>query len=218
MFKAILFDMDGVLINTEPLHYKMWQITWKRYGVIIDYEFYKSCIGTTIEYLIEKVWERWQVDKRNNADFISEAFKVKKEIILREGYPVIPGVPEMIRNFHNQGYVLGLASSSPPDQIRNTLAELDITKYFSTIVSGNEVAQSKPAPDIFLKAAKQLTLKSEQCVVIEDSKNGISAAKSAGMACVAYRNPDSGNQDLSQADASVETWQELERVLRCLDK
>lgn len=198
--RAILFDMDGVLINTEPLHYRMWKKVFHGRGLEIDYEGYKDCIGATQDFLIDLILRNYGVDFHGDEKRLkSEAMAAKKQMIEEEGFPEMPGVEKMLQRLYEQGYLLAIASSSPVSFIALAMDYLGVKQYFHLINSGDNVARSKPAPDIYLDTAKRLGVKPEECVVLEDSTNGVTSAVAAGMLCVGLYNQDSGVQDLEKA-------------------
>lgn len=196
--KALIFDMDGVLINTEPMHYEMWKRAFANHGLEIEYDKYKGCIGSTHEFLMDLIWKNYGVDFRGNMAIRKEAMEIKKLMIREEGFPAMPGVSQMLQGLHDAGYLLAIASSSPVNYIEMAMQYLGVKDYFAVINSGENVQHSKPAPDIYLNTAEKLKVKPEQCVVLEDSTNGSLSATSAGMLCVGFYNPDSGEQDLSR--------------------
>lgn len=210
MLKAIIFDMDGVLINTEPLHYEVWKRTFSNHGLNITYDQYKACIGSTAEYLLELVYEVYGRDFRGDQSIRAEMVQIKEQILKEQGFPRITGVTEMIKRVANEGYLLAVASSSPEVYIHRAMAELQLKDYFSVLCSGENVANSKPAPDVFLKTAQMLQVSPDQCLVFEDSTNGCKAAKSAGMVAVGFYNPDSGNQNLSSAITIIDQWEQVD--------
>lgn len=206
MLKGIIFDMDGVLINTEPMHYKIWKETFRRRGVNVEYDHYKECIGSTAAYLMDLIYKYYQVDFREDFSIRQEMMNVKNEIINKEGFPQIEGVPEMLRRLRKSGFTMAVASSSPQYYIEQAMKAMKVEKCFDLLFSGERVENPKPAPDVFLAAAERIGLKPEECLVVEDSTNGCRAAKAAGMVCLGYKNPDSGNQDLEIADCIVEDY------------
>lgn len=129
----------------------------------------------------------------------------KKELFKNSQLIAIEGIPQLIEQLKDSGIKLGLASSSSREFIEMILKSLNIIDKFDVILSGEEVKKGKPAPDVFLKTADLLGVNPCDCIVLEDSEHGITAAKAAGMKCIAYENPNSGNQDLSLADAVVKT-------------
>lgn len=207
--KAVLFDMDGVLINTEPLHFRMWKEVFHNRGVEIDFDGYKDCIGGTQEFLREVIFKNYGADFRNDETLKDEAMAVKKRIIAKEGFPKMPGVEEMLQNLYEAGYLLAIASSSSVSFIELAMDYIGVKNYFHVINSGENVAHSKPAPDIYLDTAKRLGVKPEECIVLEDSGNGCLSAVSAGMVCVGLDNPDSGNQNLEPAKAVIRELREF---------
>ena len=196
MLKGIIFDMDGVLINSEPFHYRVWKETLRERGIDLDYEVYKDCIGSTIGTLMQILHKHYGISLEDTS--LREEMNAKKEELIRkEGYPpLIPYVKELLEKLYKGGYGLAVASSSPLSYIEKVTDHWGIRKYFHSLVSGESVENPKPAPDVFLKAARQLGFSPEECIVIEDSENGCKAAKNAGITCIGYKNPDSGKQDL----------------------
>lgn len=210
MLKGIIFDMDGVLINTEPLHYRVWKKTFQEKGLEIEYKHYKGCIGSTVGYLLDLIQKYYGVDFHDDPDLVPLQRKNKAEMIAKEGFPTIPGVPQMLRRVYESGFLMAVASSSPDVYINQVVEMLEVKKYFQVLCSGENVKNPKPAPDVFLKAAKELELSPDECLVIEDSTNGCRAAKAAGMICLGYHNPDSGDQDLSIADGVIDDYEKLD--------
>jgi HAD superfamily hydrolase (TIGR01509 family) len=134
----------------------------------------------------------------------------KEYLLSQEGYPAVPYVVDLIKNLHSHGLKLIIASSSPATSIEYVMDAHKIRDYFEGYVSGTRLQHPKPAPDIFLAAAKQLAVTPTECIVIEDSTNGVKAADAAGMTCIGFVNPNSGNQDLSKANFLVEGFDEVD--------
>lgn len=209
MFRAVLFDMDGVIIDSEPLHMKAFQIAMKNYHLDLSYEYCCQFIGRTDRYMVEVLVKEW-----NLSDSVDQVLQLKKDVLAElermEGYPPVPYVRDLIMNLYQSGIKLAIASSSPMPAIRETAKSQNLTEFFEEYVSGTELVHSKPAPDIFLKSASMLGVDPSECLVIEDSEHGVAAAKAAGMTCVGFYNPNSGNQDLSKADIIVEGFEEID--------
>lgn len=210
MLKAVIFDMDGVLINTEPFHYEIWRKTLEKRGLEIDYEHYKGCIGSTVGYLLDIIQDAYGVDFHGDEELVQEMRAIKDQMVEESGIPRIPGVPEMLRRVREKGYIMAVASSSPQIYIERQMKALGVADCFDLLFSGERVENPKPAPDTFLRAAEKLGVQPEECLVVEDSFNGCKAAKAAGMFCVGYYNPDSGDQDLSVADAVIADYEMLD--------
>jgi len=130
-------------------------------------------------------------------------------LLSQENEEPMPGVAELIEELYKNKVKLVVASSASIKNIEIVLKMFNLERFFETKVSGDEVNNGKPAPDIFLYAAKVIGAQPEECIVIEDSKNGVEAAKSAGMKCIGFQNPNSGNQDLSSADMVINSFSEI---------
>lgn len=210
MLKGIIFDMDGVLINSEPFHYRAWKETLKGRNIDLDYKVYRGCIGSTIDYLMKILHDHYGIPLED-VSLRREMNEKKDELIKKEGYPpLIPYVKEFLHRLSEGGYQLAVASSSPLSYIERVTDHWGIQKYFQKLVSGESVKNPKPAPDVFLKAAKELGLSPQECIVIEDSEKGCIAAKNAGITCIGYHNPDSGKQDLGSAYMIIEGYEEID--------
>lgn len=213
--KAIIFDMDGVLINTEPLHYECWKQTMADEGVDMTYDVYKQCIGSTIGYLLELLRNAYG-DISDDETLRARMFAKKEAIVQRDGFPPIAGVKEAVRRFHEEGFRLEVASSSAGYYIGRVLDALEIRQYFECYTSGEEVEHPKPAPDTFVRAMEKLNLKPEDCLIVEDSTNGGKAAAAAGAKCVWFHNPDSGDQQIPHAALTITSWSQ-ENVAKIIE-
>lgn len=209
MLKAVIFDMDGVLIDSEPVHFEANKRIMKDFGYELEYEYYKQFIGSTLSHMWQVLKEDYDIeDEIEILNKMSE--QGSKDIIGKDGYIKIPGACELVEMFSSNNLRLAVASSSSTGNIEDVVSSLGIKQYFDIIVSGLDVLYPKPAPDIFLDAAEKLKVDSSECIVIEDSSNGVKAAKAAGMTCIGYINPNSGEQDLSEADYLVESFEGLD--------
>ena len=200
MEKVILFDMDGVLVNTEPLHSRLWKQVLAERGLDIAFEVYKGCIGANGKRLMELVLEHYGVDYRDDAAIFARYYQLKEENLRYGDIPRIEGVNETLAELQKRGYRMAVASSSTQEYIELCTERAGIGHFFDVRFSAQWVKNTKPAPDVFLAAAEKMGAAPEKCVVVEDSTNGSRAAKAAGMVCLGFANPDSGTQDLSAAD------------------
>jgi beta-phosphoglucomutase family hydrolase len=209
MTQCVIFDMDGVIIDSEPIHQECEKRIFSLLRITVSDEEHNALIGATDETM----WSG--LGKRHNLPLsVEEAIRLKKSIyleyLMREtSVEPLPGVVQLIVNLNKHGFLLAVASSSPHEQIDFILKKFELKRYFYAIVSGEDVGAGKPHPEIFLKAADMLGVTSDSCVVIEDSHNGVTAAKRAGMKCIGFMNPNSGNQDLSKADKLIHSFREL---------
>jgi len=209
LLKAVVFDMDGVIIDSEPMHAKAAILALKQYNVDVSMDYLQKFIGSTTYYMCQKMIEDFHIQA--TPDELWKANDDMKDKLLREeGHIVIPYIIDLMKNLHENGTKLIIASSSPAAAIEEVMESLQIKRYFQGYVSGSMVAHPKPAPDIFLLAAERLDVKPDECLVIEDSHHGVTAAAAARMACIGFINPNSGNQDLRKADMLVEGFDEVD--------
>lgn len=200
MIKCIFFDMDGVIVNSEPIHFAVWKQVFAEYGLDVEYEVYKGCIGSNANYLLQLIYDGYGKDLRGNAQ-IHEQFAMAKAAYRKEhGLPVMAGVQGAVRQLKAKGYRLAVVSSSPQEYIEQVIKSVGLDDCFEKLLSGDQIRHPKPAPDVYLMAAEVFGVTPEECAVVEDSHNGSKAAKAAGMTCYGFYNPDSGNQDLSITD------------------
>lgn len=211
MLKAVIFDMDGVLVDSEPVHFKANQITLEKLcGVHLDYEYYRHFIGSTIRAMWQEMHDDFGITQYTWEELLEENDKILEELLEKQGYPSVKGAAELVKRLKKDGYLLAVASSSKMEKIISNITNLGIRECFDALVSGMELQRPKPAPDIFLQAAKLLGVEPHECLVVEDSCNGIRGAAAAGMASLGFLNSNSGNQDLSQADYLCEDFDGVE--------
>lgn len=209
MLKAIIFDMDGVIIDSEPQHARAAQRVFKRYGAPADYAYCSSFIGSSTKKLCEDAIRRFALNV--SAEQLLDEMNTEKKIVLKEeGYQILPGVTRLIKDLYKKGVHLAIASSSSPAEIEHVVKTLGIKKYFTKLISSTHVENPKPAPDTFLLALKELGVSPKETIVVEDSCYGTQAAKAAGIVCVGFINPNSGEQHLSAADVLLESFEVID--------
>lgn len=207
MLEAVIFDMDGVIIDSEPIYKMVEEEIFESLNISVMEEEFNKYIGTNSYYL-------WKCIKENHGleNSVEELVKLERESNLnylikhKELIKPVEGVVELIQDINNNGTKLAVASSSPIELISTIIDTIGIRKYFDYIVTGDYVKKCKPEPDVFLYAANKINIEPNKCLVIEDSKNGTIAAKKAGMRCLGYKNLNSGNQDLSKADKITDSF------------
>ena len=204
--EAVIFDMDGVIIDSELLHTKLERELLEEYGGKISKEEHEAFIGTTDYYM----WSTLKA-KFDLAPSVDELVKIKKKRFAQNMHKIrlVDNFYEFMLKLYNKKYALALASSNNRTNVDQIMQKFDLGQYIKVSISGEEVVKSKPDPEIFLKAAQKLAVKPHHCLVIEDATAGVLAAKSAGMQCLGFKNPNSGQQDLSKADLVVESFKEL---------
>ncbi|MDO4311485.1 MAG: HAD family phosphatase [Eubacteriales bacterium] len=205
MRRAVLFDMDGVISDTERFYIDGMVEKLKEEGVVITPWDLKDLFGSTQVYIWNQLIERYHLEGTVE-EYVDAVHEIRDRLIQREGLHPMPGVLELIRELHEAGVLLAVASSSPRETIERNMKMFDVLDCFDTIVSGLECRQGKPAPEIYLKAAENLGVMPKECVVIEDSVNGVKAGKAAGMYCHAYVPPQAYSQDVSVADDVITSF------------
>lgn len=215
--KAVIFDMDGVIIDSEPIHFETDMETLKYFGCKISTKELEKYVGTTNEYMYTDIKRNFKLDQSLEEIINYRSKLVKRKIIYLELEP-IKGIKELLMELKRRNIDTAIASSSPKDFIDTVIDKFKLQEYFKYIVSGEEVKKGKPYPDIYIETSKKLGVHPDKCIVIEDSKNGILAAKAAGMLCIGLKNINSGNQDLSNADIIVNSIKEIKILDNLLKK
>ena len=177
---AIIFDMDGVIFDTEQLTLRLWLQAGQKLGIPDLESVYPAVIGTT-EARTREILQARYGSSFPQMDFDFCVRRLYRDYYDREGLPVKPGVSELLSLLAGKGIPLALASSTRTDTVRRELRDAGFLEYFDVVIGGDTVTHSKPHPEIFLKAAEALDAASAGCYVIEDSFNGIRAAAAAGM-------------------------------------
>ncbi|QGY46912.1 HAD-IA family hydrolase [Maribellus comscasis] len=208
-FNAVIFDMDGVLVNSEPFYFEVERQNFEKLGLNISDEEHQTFQGTATDLM----WKRLKT-KYKLPHSIPELVEMTNSIVSPyfeslENIEPMPGVKKLIQLLTKKGLPLAVASSSYPDVIALILKKTDLKKYFSVVVDSQMAGASKPEPDIFLLTAAKLGVSPEECLVIEDSTNGIKAAQKAGMKVVAFAGPGSEFQDQSEADWVIKDFEEM---------
>lgn len=212
-YRAIIFDMDGVLVDSEPLFLNAINRLLVQEGVdpVSEAENQEFLIGTTIQ-------ETWrQLKLRRPLPLPAEAYMQRYDVIVREvmmqELAPQPGVRELIAACRQRGLPIAVASSSRHIWVDLKLAAIGLTGAFDLVLGGDDVVNGKPEPDIYLKAAAGLGIPPEQCVAIEDSPIGIAAAVASGAYTIAVRTDYTRHLDVSQAHAILETIEDFDLSL-----
>lgn len=205
MYKAIIFDMDGVLIDSQPFHFEVDRLTLQKCGFPATLESVKPYAGMATDDRFKKYKKDYNIEK-SVQEIIDTCENVRNDLLKTAKFEAIDGVIELLQSLKNKGIKTAVASSSSYDFIFWVLDTTGIRNYFDIVMSGEQMRHSKPAPDIFLATADKLNVSPDECIVIEDSANGVMAAFNAKMKCVGYINPNSGEQDISRADIKIDNF------------
>ena len=176
---SIVFDMDGVLVDSERLVLRAWECVGRDLGLEGLHELFFRCIGTT-HASTQKLFAAIYGDRIDYQSFRDHT-RVYYMQFTKDGVPLKPGVMELLRWLKEQGWRTGLASSSREANVRRNMEVTGMGPYFDTLVCGDMLTASKPAPDIYLRACAELNVEPSSAYAVEDSRNGILSASAAGM-------------------------------------
>jgi len=213
MIEAIIFDMDGTLVDTEPFNTEIEKRQFRLNEISVSDEEHQKYLGIASEVMWREIAERHNlqvpVEKLLEQNHI-ESLRYFSEI---NEIPIMPGLIDLLEKLQAKKYIMAVASSSTPEIIDLILNKTNLKKYFQVIVSAEQAGKSKPEPDVFLLAAEKLGIHPANCLVVEDSPNGIKAAQAAGMTCVAYEGPSADTRLQKEADAVIQNYTQLGMML-----
>lgn len=209
MLKTIIFDMDGVIVDSEPLHHAAYHAMFAEVGISVSTELYQTLTGRSTINLCRKLKDQFEIPFP--AEELVQIKRKHFDIFFEEDvtFDLIDGVRDLIEHYRKNDLSLVLASSSSMPGINRIFDKFDLHPHFKAKISGADLAESKPHPEIFLKAAEAAGSSPDECLVIEDAMTGVKAANAAGIFCVGYKNVNSKNQDLTGADLLIEDFRDI---------
>lgn len=209
MLKTVIFDMDGVIVDTEPVHKYAYYKHFEELNIEVSEELYASFTGNSTRNVFQRIKDTFQLNEDVEDLILRKRFLFNNAFDTKEDLFLIEGVEDLIKELHKSGIELILASSASKGTIQRVFNRFNLHQYFTHTVSGEDFPKSKPHPAIFLHAASLSIHPKENCIVIEDSTNGVAAAKAADIYCVGYRSSNSKLQDLTKADLIVNHFNEI---------
>jgi beta-phosphoglucomutase len=188
MIQAAILDFDGLMVYSEDVCLDAWQRTLAPYGKTMSDETYRSLIGTSQKHSIDHVIALMGVDAAH--EDLDRAFWAALVDLSDRGVRPMPGVHGLVAHLQSRGLKLGVASNSVTTYVRKALMQIELLPLFDSVAGVDQVAEGKPAPDVYLSVAQSLGCAPEVCLAVEDSPSGVQAATAAGMTCVLVPNPD----------------------------
>jgi HAD superfamily hydrolase (TIGR01509 family) len=208
VIRALLFDFDGLILDTEVPDYECWQEVFQEHGCELSLSLWVSFIGTTsipfnpydhLEELAQRPILRDQISVERKRRYLERV----------EALSPLPGVEDYLRDARRLGLTVGLVTSSTPGWAVGHLARLGLDAHFDLVLCASDVKRTKPDPELYLLALERLGIGASEVIALEDSPNGITAAKAAGIYCVAIPNPLTRDLDLTHADLRLNSLDEL---------
>lgn len=203
MHGAVLWDLDGTLVDSEEYHWHAWRNTMAAEGVRITYEQFRETFGWRNDAIIP----RWipGISAHSAARLSEEKETAYRRMVREEGLKPLPGIAECVRRLREQGWLQAVASSAPRENIRVVLEVTALDQCFDASVAAEDVCRGKPDPEVFLTAASRLGVPAPRCIVVEDAPAGIEAARRAGMKTIGV----GAGRDLCSADVAVSSIHHL---------
>lgn len=207
-FQAVCFDHDGTLVDSEPIHYRLWRDVLVPHGVALtEAQYMERYAGVPTLANAQDLVARHDLAVSVDA-LARDKQEAMSEFVTRAAFPLLPDVPAAIARLRERGLRLAVVTGTARVSVQATLREHALAAHFETVVAAEDVIRNKPAPDGYLLAAQRLGLPPAQCVAIEDTEHGANAAHAAGIACVAVPTAMSRHHDFSRANAVFGTLPE----------
>lgn len=210
MLKAIIFDMDGVIADTEKMYVAVKDMVLAGYGIKdIPLSYHRQFTGSTMSYQWKIMSKDFHLEHISMEEYLDTLYRCKDKYFEEKGIKPIRGSVEFVKQLKRAGYPLAIASSGKLSEIKDTLRQVGLTEEFDVLTSGWEVKESKPEPDIYLLAAERLGYSPSECIVIEDSPLGNIGAKKGGFFCLGFTNKDFPMSDMKDADERFESYDDI---------
>ncbi|MEI7832078.1 MAG: HAD family hydrolase [bacterium] len=208
MISALIFDFDGLILDTETPEYQAWSEVYQQLGVTFPFEVWVECIGRGWSSFDPYDYLEQQVGQLQDREIIRTRRR-QRYLELISAQPILPGVLDSIDKAHSLGLKVAIASSSSRRWIDRYLVQRGISELFDVIKCKDDVVNAKPAPDLYLATLAALGITAAEAIAFEDSPNGVTAANAAGIYCVAVPNPMTRELPLDHADQLVSSLAEL---------
>jgi beta-phosphoglucomutase len=215
--QAVIFDVDGVLVDSYHAHYESWQLACRENGLDMTQDQFVATFGRTSREIIADLWGS-QVATPPAVAELDDRKEVLFRELLNQDFPLMEGAADLIDALYQAGFRLAVGSSGPPDNVHLVLDRLQRRTCFHGIVTGTDVQRGKPDPQVFLLGAERVGVAPPHCVVIEDAPAGVAAAHAGGMQCIAIASTGRVRESLLAAELVIDSLRELDpaRIARLL--
>lgn len=212
--QAVIYDLDDLMVDSDPIHYRAWQVLFERHGLRFELPpgLHEQLIGRRIVDILAILIEELELDVDFDA-FFAEREEIFVELVRRD-LEALPGLVDSLEACGELGLPRAIASSGTRRYVESVVERFDLHDHFRAIITGDDVSQGKPHPEIYQLAARRLEVPPEHCLVLEDAQKGIEAALGAGCACWAVEAGNTPPQDRSRAHAILATLKEVRPRLR----
>jgi len=207
LIRALIFDFDGLILDTEEPIYRSWAEVYEAHGIPLPFEQWVKTVGSNNQEFHPQRYLEERLGRPLTQDEIDRRIARRVELVLAK--PLLPGVADLARAARARGMQVGVASSSSRDWVHGHLERLGILDLFDCLCSRDDVAQVKPEPDLYLASLGCLGVKADEAVALEDSPNGILSAKRAGLRVVVVANAITAGLDLSEGDLKLGSLAEI---------
>jgi beta-phosphoglucomutase len=214
---AVIFDMDGVLVDSYHAHFQSWLQIAQSSGLTFTEAEFAVTFGRTSREIIEHFWGKGQLCGKEIAALDTAKEAAYRKIVTHD-FPAMPGVKEAITQLHAADFLLAVGSSGPPENVELAIDRLGVRPWIGAVVTGMDVSRGKPDPQVFLLAAERLGIPPSYCAVVEDAPVGVTAAKSAGMIAIGFLSTGRTRKELHAADYLIQSFCELtpDLLRRCI--
>lgn len=203
--EGIIFDWDGVVINSAKLHEQSWELLANELGLNLPNDHFKAGFGKRNEIIIPDIL-KWTLDRNEILDWGKRKEVLYRKLGRSKGIPILDGVRDLLRSLKHFGLPCAIGTSTEKENLELAFEQLNLASFFSGMICSEDVKQGKPNPEVFIKAAQIISQEPENCVVLEDSTHGIEAAKRGGMKALGLSTTRSAEELLDcGADLVVES-------------
>lgn len=206
-FKAMIFDMDGTVIDSNEKDFDAWKKVFNEYGVDFEYEEYKKLLGAKSTEIIEKYID---LNEEETEEFLKKKEKAFNNLVDKKGMDAMPHIEQVLKIIKASNLKIGLATGAQRNKLDFVLEEVKLKHYFDVLVTADDVKKGKPDPEIFLKALEKLGVSVEEAVIWEDAELGVQAAKNANLKCIAITTTNGSNRGLELADVTIDSYENLD--------